>query len=69
MKDYLKERRKALQLEYSNLLSIIGNSIAKDNESQPNNSQNWVDLQDKKSRISEIDMVSEFFKENNYTNQ
>jgi len=68
MREYLKERKQALQKQYSDLLSLIGNNRPSENEVHPQNAQHWVDLRDINSRINEINMTIEFFNENNYTN-
>ncbi len=66
MKEYLDNRLKSLKEEYSQALKDGANSGSDIVSSE--RSLQWAKINDIKSRIDEIKLTSDFFKENNYTN-
>lgn len=51
MKEYINNRISELQKEYSNKLTEIGKN------SKESNSEEWVFINDKKSRIEELELI------------
>lgn len=63
MKEYLKERLDSLKKEYVDLLTQVG-----DTKDLIVGHPLWTQVEDKKSRIDEVKMITEFFNDNNYVN-